>query len=174
MESNENINNSSPYPESFNCPLTYDIMVDPVIDPEGNSYERSAILAWLDINKVSPITRNPLKKDQLITNRSLRNSIGEYKSGNKINNVPNSSKEVQETNTDDTIFKIKNEVLEEQIKTFKATNHKMKNKIENMERQIQNIKKEKVHRGRNFISNHIHLRFNGEQLTMSSNLSKYF
>jgi len=35
-------------------------MVDPVIDPEGNTYERSAIEDWLSKNQTSPITRNPL------------------------------------------------------------------------------------------------------------------
>ena len=33
--------------DSFLCPITYAVMVDPVIDKEGNSYERTAIMNWL-------------------------------------------------------------------------------------------------------------------------------
>lgn len=47
-------------PEGFYCPIIQTLMVDPVIDPEGNTYERSAIEDWLSKNQTSPITRNPL------------------------------------------------------------------------------------------------------------------
>jgi len=53
------------------CPITTDVMMDPVIDHEGNTYERSAILSWLKINNTSPVTRNPLRVDQLIPNRAI-------------------------------------------------------------------------------------------------------
>jgi hypothetical protein len=32
-----------PLPDSFYCPITCDLIVDPVITPDGNSYERKAI-----------------------------------------------------------------------------------------------------------------------------------
>lgn len=50
-------------------------MKDPVIDYEGNSYERSAIEQWLRSNRTSPITRSPLSISQLVPNRSLRKAI---------------------------------------------------------------------------------------------------
>ena len=53
------------------CPITNDVMIDPVIDYEGNTYERSAILKWLQINNTSPVTRSPLRVDQLIPNRAI-------------------------------------------------------------------------------------------------------
>ena len=34
-------------PQSFVCPLTHETMLDPVVDPEGNTYERAAIEDWL-------------------------------------------------------------------------------------------------------------------------------
>lgn len=40
---------------SFYCPITQELMTDPVVDPDGNSYERSAIEAWLKNNSTSPI-----------------------------------------------------------------------------------------------------------------------
>lgn len=32
--------------ESFYCPITASLMYDPVVDREGNSYERFAIEQW--------------------------------------------------------------------------------------------------------------------------------
>lgn len=64
---------------SFYCPITEEVMIDPVVDPEGNSYERAAIVAWLQQNSTSPITRSPLRIDQLIPNRSLRSAIEDEK-----------------------------------------------------------------------------------------------
>ena len=57
------------------CPITYEIMRDPVIDPEGNSFERVAIISALKKNPKSPITRTPLKPKQLVENRALKQTI---------------------------------------------------------------------------------------------------
>mmetsp|Transcript_5811 Transcript_5811/g.12904 ORF Transcript_5811/g.12904 Transcript_5811/m.12904 type:complete len:833 (+) Transcript_5811:293-2791(+) len=62
--------------ESLVCPITGEIMVDPVVDHEGHSYEKEAILEWLSDNQVSPITRNPLTPAQLSPNHALRNALG--------------------------------------------------------------------------------------------------
>ena len=53
------------------CPITQEAIVDPVIDPEGNTFERAAIMQWLVDNKTSPITRNHLEIDDLVTNRAI-------------------------------------------------------------------------------------------------------
>ena len=53
-------------------------MVDPVIDNEGISYEREAILAWLHQgNQTSPVTRKPLRPADLKPNLALRALIEE-------------------------------------------------------------------------------------------------
>lgn len=31
------------------CPITQDVMKEPVIDREGNTYEKSAILEWASL-----------------------------------------------------------------------------------------------------------------------------
>jgi len=54
------------------CPITQEAIVEPYIDREGNSYEKNAILAWISINNVSPITRNPLNINDLQPNRDLK------------------------------------------------------------------------------------------------------
>ena len=47
-------------PPDFYCPISGELMVIPVSDPEGNSYEKLQITEWLRINKTSPITRSYL------------------------------------------------------------------------------------------------------------------
>jgi len=50
-------------------------MVDPVLCPEGHSFERAAIEAWLRTHNTNPVTRKPLTADQLSPNRALKESI---------------------------------------------------------------------------------------------------
>ncbi len=53
------------------CPITQETIVDPVIDLEGNTFEKSAIIQWLVNNKTSPITRNYLDIKHLVPNRAI-------------------------------------------------------------------------------------------------------
>ena len=62
-------------PQSFKCPITLQIMRDPVIDPEGNTYERSAIESHLQRSQTSPMTRSPLTVGMLQPNRALKETI---------------------------------------------------------------------------------------------------
>jgi len=59
------------------CPITHEKMSNPVVDPEGNSYEEGAILVWLRNKPISPITRRPLSANQLVQNRALKAAIEE-------------------------------------------------------------------------------------------------
>jgi len=77
-----NNNNNIVTPKQFICPLTLEIMKDPVIDIYGNTYEKSAIVEWLRKNNTSPLTRGLLNINQLIPNRSLLDSIEEFKKNN--------------------------------------------------------------------------------------------
>jgi hypothetical protein len=65
-------------PKGFLCPLTMDIMYDPVLDPEGNTYERKAIMEWLRHKRNSPVSRQPLNDKMLIPNNALRETIHEF------------------------------------------------------------------------------------------------
>lgn len=65
-------------PDSFICALTHDLMADPVIDPEGHTYDRPAIEKWLETHNTSPITRSPLSLSDLVPNRALRDSIEQW------------------------------------------------------------------------------------------------
>jgi hypothetical protein len=70
-------NTLSTIPKGFLCPITNDVMQNPVIDPEGNSFEETAIKEWLSRNRKSPITRSLLSVHQLIPNRALKGAIEE-------------------------------------------------------------------------------------------------
>ena len=78
----------SEIPNDFQCPITMDLMEEPVICEDGYTYERKAILEYLKQNTVSPITRQPINKNKLIVNRNLKDAIERYKIDYSIN-IPN-------------------------------------------------------------------------------------
>ncbi|GAB9476294.1 Stip1 homology and u-box containing protein e3 ubiquitin protein ligase [Globisporangium polare] len=57
----------------FHCPLSLELMQDPVMTPNGNTYEREMIERHLEVNgNFDPLTRAPLVKEQLYPNRALK------------------------------------------------------------------------------------------------------
>lgn len=70
---------SSLMPEELFCPITHEMMKDPVIASDGYSYEREAITRWLaDGNYTSPMTNQVFKDPSLVTNRTLKLLIERY------------------------------------------------------------------------------------------------
>ena len=55
-------------------------MKDPVIDRDGNSYEKSAILIGCIRKNESPLTRKPLRETDLTPNRALKDQIEVFRS----------------------------------------------------------------------------------------------
>jgi hypothetical protein len=65
-------------PNAFKCPITRNIMDDPVMLCDGYSYERKAISIWLQEYDISPITGDTLRRGKtLIPNISLKSAIEE-------------------------------------------------------------------------------------------------
>ena len=62
----------------FKCPITMDIMKDPVICSDGHSYERESITKWLLTHNTSPKTNTVLENTTLTPNHSLRALIQSY------------------------------------------------------------------------------------------------
>merc|ERR1712045_349656 len=54
--------------DSFLCPITRELMTDPVICCDGHTYERAAIEQWLRGNSRSPKTNQPLQSREVIPN----------------------------------------------------------------------------------------------------------
>uniref|UniRef100_A0A665UWC2 WD repeat, SAM and U-box domain-containing protein 1 n=1 Tax=Echeneis naucrates TaxID=173247 RepID=A0A665UWC2_ECHNA len=72
---------SSEAPDEFLCPITRELMKDPVIAADGYSYERDSIESWIKgKNKTSPMTNLPLPTTLLTPNRSLKMAITRWKS----------------------------------------------------------------------------------------------
>nr|XP_046259427.1 WD repeat, SAM and U-box domain-containing protein 1-like [Scatophagus argus] len=68
-------------PDEFLCPITRELMKDPVIAADGYSYERDSIESWIrGKNKTSPMTNLPLQTTLLTPNRSLKMAIARWKS----------------------------------------------------------------------------------------------
>jgi len=78
MESNRT------FPNSFYCPITSQLLKDPVLDPEGNTYEKEAIIHWLEKHGTSPITKNSLQVNSLVPNRALKEAMESILSNRSI------------------------------------------------------------------------------------------
>lgn len=62
----------SEFPLEFLCPITRELMTDPVIAADGFSYERAAISRWFRSHATSPQTNAHLRSRVLVENRSLK------------------------------------------------------------------------------------------------------
>lgn len=66
--------------DSFLCPITQEVMRDPVVAADGHSYERTAITHWLHGLRrlTSPVTNLSLPSLALLPNYALKQAIDEY------------------------------------------------------------------------------------------------
>lgn len=82
--------------QSFYCPITGEIMEEPVETLSGQTFERKAIEKWLeDGNRLCPLTKTPLNKSSLHTNRTLKQSIEEWKSRNTMITIVSLKSKIQ-------------------------------------------------------------------------------
>lgn len=66
-------------PYHFRCPISLELMRDPVIIETGQTYDRSSIDSWIATgNSTCPVTRLPLNDFTLIPNHTLRRLIQEW------------------------------------------------------------------------------------------------
>lgn len=72
-------------PPYFRCPLSLELMVDPVIVASGQTYDRDSIQKWLDNGLVfCPKTRQTLVHTNLIPNYTVKAMISNWCDENKI------------------------------------------------------------------------------------------
>ena len=88
-------------PNDFYCPITGELMKDPVTDQEGHTYERIAIMKWLSKSNTSPLTRKPLIEKDLYTNIPFKKTIDSMR--DKLSEDQ---------------LKIESQVLKEELKEF--------------------------------------------------------
>lgn len=61
------------------CPITLELMRDPVLAADGITYERNAIMDHIRLHGTSPLTNHLLDISQLIPNQTIRDKIQAYK-----------------------------------------------------------------------------------------------
>ncbi len=65
-------------PQEFICPISQQIIYDPVILYDGHTFERASIQKWLKTNSTSPITNLPLQNTSLTPNYVLKSLIATF------------------------------------------------------------------------------------------------
>ena len=70
-------------PADFVCPITTEVMSDPVMAADGQSYERTAIERWLATKSTSPLTGGELEHPYLTPNHMLRRMIRDWEGARK-------------------------------------------------------------------------------------------
>ena len=135
----------SNFVDDFLCPITYNLMVDPVTDSFGHNYEKSAIQEWFSRGHLtSPKTNETLPNTTLTENNDLNveQLINEIKSVDKVliqnisvfdiyqgNNIPSNKKSVSlsiviqpidKSLTDDDLEKLSSNIIDSVFKKFGA------------------------------------------------------
>ena len=72
MSNNNTMDLNEKVPNEFLCPITLDIMNEPMVMPDGQTYEKEAIKKALEITHVSPLTKMPMNfSDGVIDRKSV-------------------------------------------------------------------------------------------------------
>ena len=93
--------------ESITCPITQDVMVEPVLGIDGHTYERTAIERSLELKQESPLTRTPMTINDLQPNYGIKALCDQYHAGAFGNKISNASSTIStdNINLDHTISK---------------------------------------------------------------------
>ncbi len=72
-------NDTNHPPAAFICPLTKEVMKEPMVSHYGTNFDKAAILKWLDEgNALCPITGSPLRPSNLVSNTKLKWEIQQW------------------------------------------------------------------------------------------------
>jgi hypothetical protein len=86
LDTDTDIDSDIERPEWAICPLTLEVMNDPLMDRDGLTYERKAIVGWLNRGHTTcPLTRKPLTYRMLAPNAQLKVKIDDWK---RLHNLP--------------------------------------------------------------------------------------
>ncbi|KAH9492407.1 WD repeat, SAM and U-box domain-containing protein 1 [Bulinus truncatus] len=75
VKNTEELNN---IPEEFLCPITHEIMKEPVIASDGYTYDKQAILNWIENEQRSPMTNMLLTSTDVVLNRTVKMMIQKF------------------------------------------------------------------------------------------------
>tara|TARA_B100000161_G_C33556771_1_gene418384 strand:- start:464 stop:1042 length:579 start_codon:yes stop_codon:yes gene_type:complete len=75
------------YPDNYTCPITLDLMLEPVKASDNKIYDKAAIIDWFKKNKESPLTREELSPE-FIKQNELQKEIIDFINKNNIKVCP--------------------------------------------------------------------------------------
>ncbi|KAK1440691.1 hypothetical protein QVD17_06520 [Tagetes erecta] len=86
IEMKQSLNcNTVPIPPDFCCPLSLELMIDPVMVDSGQTYERVYISDWIDLGlRVCPKTMQTLVRTNLIPNYTVKALIASWCDSNNV------------------------------------------------------------------------------------------
>lgn len=64
---------------SFFCPITQELLKEPVVAADGHTYEKCVIEEWLEDHNTSPLTGLPLRHTMLLENTAVKQAIAATK-----------------------------------------------------------------------------------------------
>lgn len=100
-------------PEEYLCPISWDIMTNPVILSDGHTYDKSSIR--YNKNSLSPITKLPVNIKNSILNRLIKGFIDKFILKNKIKLPSKKKPKVPKTQTNSkTKPKTKSKIIKSQ------------------------------------------------------------
>jgi U-box domain len=73
---------------SFLCPISQEVMIDPVCTDDGYTYERRNIEHWLASHNTSPVTNAVLPNKTLRPNHALKSIITEWHERQRAMTLP--------------------------------------------------------------------------------------
>ena len=72
-------------PQWATCPISFDLMTEPVITPSGVTYDRQSLLRWINLHNQDPNTRQPITVQHVYPNLALRDQIESWMIGARSN-----------------------------------------------------------------------------------------
>ncbi|KAL9649329.1 hypothetical protein ABK040_014631 [Willaertia magna] len=104
------------YLNKYNCPISQQLMIDPVTIETGQTYDRNSIEEWLKSKNTCPITRATLKSKTLARNVILKDTIDE-----KVNNfIKKVIKHIKMWSTDNNLIDLCLELINESLDLIKS------------------------------------------------------
>ena len=91
-------------PDAFICPISMEMMTDPVITTAGQTYERKSIEEWFKDNNIDPVAHIPVVKI-LTPNIALKQQIQKFKGNFDSNQLD----QIQSTESGDHLDRITDE-----------------------------------------------------------------
>lgn len=105
--------------EAFTCPITQEIIKDPVSSKYGHLYEKKAIEDWIEKNHKCPMTNNPLEQKDLYANFAVKSAIEQFV---KLNDSINKGEIKYNSNVEES----KDNQMPEQIQSMQQTMNKLR------------------------------------------------